>query len=198
MKHLRGFGLFCGFVLFAAACASAPTRYYTLSASPAPGAEAAAPCLSVVVGPVTVPESVDRPQFVLRKSTHEVTIDELNCWASSLQNQIAGVVARNLEVRLGTPSVTLSSEGGGNRTGYRVRIDVQRFESVPGDTATLDGIWTVRRTRDEATRIGRTTVTEPVQGESYDALATAHSRCVDRLSRDIAEAIDSLEHRNHP
>ena len=77
---------------------------------------------------------------------------------------------------------------------YRVAIDVQTFESAPGDAATLSALWTVRRVKDGKTQSGRTTVREPTTGQGYDALAAAHSRALGRLSRDIADAIRGLEH----
>ena len=47
---------------------------------------------------------------------------------------------------------------------YRVAIDVQTFESAPGDAATLSALWIVRRVKDGKTQIGRTTVREATTG----------------------------------
>ena len=68
-------------------------------------------------------------------------------------------------------------------------INVQTFESVPGEAATLSALWTVRRVKDGKTQIGRTALREPTQGIGYNALAAAHSRALGRLSQDIADAI---------
>ena len=57
----------------------------------------------------------------------------------------------------------------------------------------LDAVWAVGRTRDGASRTGRTTVREPAPDKGYDALAAAHSRAVARLSQDIADAVRALE-----
>ena len=75
---------------------------------------------------------------------------------------------------------------------YRVAIEVQSFESAPGDAATLNAVWIVRRTRDGRSEIGRTTVREPTADKSYDALAAAHSRALSRMSQDIAAAVRAL------
>ena len=80
---------------------------------------------------------------------------------------------------------------------YRVAIEVQSFESAPGDAATLNAVWVVRRTKDGKTETGRTTVREPTAEKGYDALAAAHSRALARMSRDVADAIRTLE-RNAP
>ena len=182
----------CILIFFAAGCASTPaSRYYTLRAATDPTAMSSG--LSVVVGPVAVPEEVDRPQFVVSTSPNQIYVDEFNLWASPLQNNISHVVAQNLVALLGTPHVTLFPQTLSTDTDYRVAIEVQRFDSAPGEAATLDAVWTVRRTKDGRTETGRTTVREAVGEKSYEALAAAHSRAMARLSRDIANAVQVLE-----
>ncbi len=177
------------FVILAGACASPPSRFYTLSAGAAPAATASN--LSVAVGPVSVPAVVDRPEIVVSTGPNQVRLEEFNRWAAPLQNGIARVVAENLVAMLGTPRVTLSSQSSAEAD-YRAVIEVQGFDSAPGEAATLDAVWTVRRTKDGKTETGRTTAREMVQGNGYDALAAAHSRALARLSQDIAGAVRAL------
>jgi uncharacterized lipoprotein YmbA len=182
----------CALVLLVTGCASTPAaRYYTLSAATEPAAPSSA--LSVVVGPVAVPDEVDRPQIVVRTSPHRMQVDEFNLWTAPLPNTISRVVAQNLVTLLGTPHVTLFPQTLSTSAGYRVAIEVQRFDSASGEAATLDAVWTVRRTKDGRTETGRTTVREAVQETSYEALAAAHSRAVTRLSQDIANAVRALD-----
>jgi uncharacterized lipoprotein YmbA len=182
----------CFLVSLAAGCGSAPSsRFYTLSA--APTAPATPSSLSVAVGPVSIPAVVDRPQIVVSTGPNQVRLEEFNRWASPLQNGIARVVAENLVALLGTPRVTLSSQVLSAEADYRAAIEVQSFESAPGEAAVLDAVWTVRRAKDGTAQTGRTTVRELVQDKSYDALAAAHSRALARMSRDIADAVRTLE-----
>jgi hypothetical protein len=180
------------FTAFVAGCASTPpSRFYTLSAQTAPAATPSN--LSIAVGPVSVPAVVDRPQIVVDVGPNQVRLEEFNRWAAPLQNNIARVVADNLVVMLGTPRVTLSTQTLGADVDYRAAIDVQSFQSTPGEAATLDAVWTVRRTKDGKAETGRTTVREAVLEKGYDALAAAHSRALARLSKDIADAVHSVE-----
>jgi uncharacterized lipoprotein YmbA len=103
------------------------------------------------------------------------------------------VIAQDLVAILGTPRVSLFQQSLNAGGDYRVAIEVQSFESAPGDAATLNAAWSVRRTRDGRSENGRTSVREPTTGSGYDALAGAHSRALDRMSRDIADAIQALE-----
>jgi uncharacterized lipoprotein YmbA len=178
-------------VMLGAGCASPASRFYTLSAGAAPAATPSN--LSVVVGPVSVPAVVDRPQIVVTTGPNQVKVEEFNRWAAPLQNGIARVVAENLVAELGTPRVTLSPQTLSADADYRAAIEVQSFESAPGEAAILDAVWTVRRAKDGKAQTGRTTVRESAQEKSYDALAAAHSRALARLSRDIAEAVRALE-----
>jgi len=64
---------------------------------------------------------------------------------------------------------------------------------MPGEAATLEALWIVRRIKDAQSERGRITVREAVQGKDYEALAAGHSRAVARLSAEIADAVRSLE-----
>lgn len=191
MRRLAALAPVCIFAMLAAGCASSPARFYTLSATATPAPTTST--RSVVVGPVSVPAVVDRPQIVVSTGANQAALDESNRWASPLQDNLSSVIAENLVAMLGTPSVTLSPQTLSVDADYRVAIEVQRFESAPGKSAMLDAVWTVRRMKDGRTKTGRTTVREAVQENSYDALAAAHSRAVARLSQDIADAVQALD-----
>jgi uncharacterized protein len=193
MYRFTATAILCVFVGLAAGCGSTPaSRFYTLSAA-ASAPAATTSNLSVVVGPVSVPPVVDRPQIVVTTGTNQVRLEEFNRWASPLQSNISRVVAENLVAMLGTPRVVLFSQTLGVDVDYRVGIEVQRFESVPGEASTLDAVWTVSRTKDSKSQTGRTTVREVASDKGYDALASAHSRGLARLSRDIADAVRALD-----
>ena len=176
----------------AAGCASSPpTRFYTLSATASPVATSST--LSIAVGPVSIPTMVDREEIVVSMGSNEVHLDELHRWAAPLAENLARTVAGNLVIVLGTPRVSLFPQKAAADAAYRVAIEVQRFESTPGRSVRLDATWTVRQMADGKSRTGRTDVTEASTSAGYDALAAAHSRAAERLSRDIGEAIRSFE-----
>jgi hypothetical protein len=178
--------------LVTSGCASTPTsRFYTMSAVTATAPTASE--ISVAVGPVSVPAMVDRPEIVVVTGPNQVKLDDFNRWASPLQDHISRVVAENLVAMLGTPRVTQFPQNANADADYRVAIEVQRFDSTPGEAAVLDAVWTVRRAKDAQTKTARTTVREQTRGQDYDALAAAHSRAVARLSQDIADMIRALD-----
>jgi uncharacterized lipoprotein YmbA len=177
-------------VAVAAGCGgSAPSRFYTLD-STAVSDGPSATVGSVMVGPVSIPASVDRSQFVVQVAPNRVQVEEFNRWASPLNDSIARAIAGDLVTQLGNPDVVAGTLANLDPT-YRVTIDIQRFESVPGKTATIEAVWVVRKSTGGATRSGRTVASESVQGNGFDALAAAHSRALARVSGDIAAAIRS-------
>ncbi len=191
MRRPAPFVLLVALAVAGAGCASPRSSFYTLNATAKPAATGAD--YSVSVGPVSVPAAVDRPQIVVWVAPHEIAVDQFHRWASPLPDAIAQVVAEDLGAMLGTARVTVFPRQTAAGARYRVLIDVIRFESAPGEAATLDAAWTVRGAGDGAVRHGRTTSAEPSPGPEFAALAAAHSRALERLSGDVADAIRALE-----
>ena len=186
----------CAVAAFVAGCSSTPpSHFYTLSHTMAPAATPAVPSsqLSVVVGPVSIPALVDQPQIVVSTGPNHVSIDEFNRWASPLASNISRVVTENLVAMLGTPRVSQFQQSLNADADYRVAIEVQTFESAPGEAATLNAVWIVRRTKDGKTETGRTALREPAPEQGYEALVAAHSRALARMSQDIANAVRALD-----
>ena len=171
----------------ATGCSTAPAKFYSLASTATADGTPATPA-TVMVGPVTIPASVDQPEFVVQVAANRVEVNEFNRWVAPLSDAIARTVASDLVVLLGTPQVA-SAELANFIPDYRVTIDVQRFESVQGQAATIEAVWTVRKTVGGLIRSGRTVAREPVQGQGFDALAAAHSQALAKMSADIAAAI---------
>jgi uncharacterized protein len=180
----------------AAACGGAPKlNYYTLTAPPAPAPATQSSALSVFVGPVTVPEGVDRPQMVLRSGPNEVAIDDFHRWAEPLKSAIPRVLADSLMRELGTQRVMTTRQSSSLAFDYRVAVDVQRFDSSFDEGAAIDALWTIRSAKGGEPRTGRTVARESASSRDAQAVAAAHSRALDNLARDIAAAIRTLESR---
>jgi len=189
MKRLRAVAAGIA-ALAVVGCGGSPRERYYALAAPVPTAGAAAP--AIAVGPVSVPEMVDRPRIVVQAAGSEVTMYEYDRWASPLKGEIARVIAANLAAELGTARVWSSTQITLPGADYQVLVDIQRFDSALGEAATIDALWVVRRSSGGASKAGRTSVREPAAGAGLDALIAAHSRALARVSRDIAGAIRTL------
>jgi uncharacterized lipoprotein YmbA len=195
MNYLKSFFWIGCVAVVAAGCASSPSRFYSLNAT---ALRTAAPNANygVIVGPVTVPAAVERPQFVVTPAPNRVEVEEFNRWAAPLGDSIARVVSLNLGEQLGTLRVAAAPMADFGPA-YRVTIQLERFESVLGDgkqegAATIDALWAVRGLKGESLVTGRFTLTEPAPGKNFELLAAAHSRLLEKLSASIAAAINHV------
>jgi uncharacterized lipoprotein YmbA len=174
-----------------AGCSRSPrVTFYTLE----PGAQvetaaAATAIPTVAVGPVTLPEVVDRPQLVVRVSANRVDILETHRWAEPLKSEIPRLIAENLGRLLGSSRVSSYLQHAGADADYRVLVDIQRFESSPGEAVTVEAVWSLRRAAGGAPKTGRSLVREPVGAEGYDPLVAAYGRALLAVSHDLARAI---------
>jgi uncharacterized lipoprotein YmbA len=173
-----------------AGCASAPKeQYYTLSAATAATPIASLPDVVVAVGLARVSDVVDRPQLVIRASQNRVQILEQQRWAEPLKAGISRVVAENLGRLLGTARASGYPQAEAKDVTYRVTLDVQEFDSRPGEGVTVEIAWTVHAPGAGVNRNGRSSVTQPTSGPGYEGLVAAHSRALERVSVEIAQAI---------
>ena len=180
-----------------AGCAGAPKEhFYALTHDAGRGAATLQSLdYAVVVGPVFVPDVVDRPQLVLRMAGSEVRIAEQARWAEPLRQAIGRVIAVNVAYGLNNARVSSQAHGGTGEADYRVVVDVQRFDSAPGEAATLEVTWTVRRLEGSEHVSARVRIEEPVAGAGYEPLIAAHARAIARVSGGIADAIRASRQR---
>lgn len=185
----------CIAALLLGGCASAPQEsFYTLTPAtpPALAQNRAAPAAySIAVGPVHVPEIVDRPQLVVRKGANQVELLEQHRWAQPLRAEIAQAIAAGMAARLPQARVAFDNDAASRNADYRISMDVKRFEALPGEAALVQTIWTVRANADTAPVVSQSTVRAPVRGGGYDALAAAFGRALAQVSGEIADAVAS-------
>ena len=144
---------------------------------------------AIAVGPVTIPGYADRPQFVVQAGPNRVELKEFERWATPLDEAVARVVAGDLATLLGATEVATVPLPTGFAPAYQVAIDVQRFESTPGQGVLLEAVWVARRAVGGEPRMGRTVANESAAGEGFETLAAAHSRALERVAREIAAAL---------
>jgi uncharacterized lipoprotein YmbA len=182
-----------GALLLAACTAAAPTRFYTLSsllAAPGEPAFEVPPDLSVSVGPVTLPEYLNRPQLVTRDGSNRVIIADFDNWIEPLDGMVARTLAENLSLLLGTDEVLAMPQRRPFQPNVQVGVDITRFDADTSGNAVLDARWWLLGARGDRVLVSnRSTLVE--QGAAGDRAtgAQALSVALGRLSREIAAAI---------
>ncbi len=206
MKVL-GTALLLGLALVSAGCTSPQSTYYKLSSEPIPVMTEAGNKMRLMVGPVSVPARLDRPQLVIQSGNNEVQVYEYRRWAGSLKGDIARVMGASLARDLGTPNVWSFSESMQTDFDYQVLIDVQTLESNPDHGVIVDVLWTIKpanmqskvagsnakfssgATMQPKVIMGRSLVREATTGPGFDALLAAQSRAFAKVAAEITPAI---------
>jgi uncharacterized protein len=197
MSAARGQANLLGAAVLAALAACAPTRptsFYTLSTVAEPGAVASRSGKNPVIGlgPVTLPQYLDRPDIVTREGENQMRLAEFHQWAQPLDSLLNRTLAEDLFALLGAEDVIPLPQRREVPLDRVVEVDVNRFEADQGGEVVLDARWRVYEGDDETLLAsGRSVVAEqgaPVPG--YEAIVAAMSRAVGQVSAEIASAID--------
>lgn len=136
-------------------CSSTPNNYHTLvPAQPVQGNSQ-----HIMVGRVSLPPQVDRSQLVVRQGASGLAILETEWWGANLVDEFRSALQDLLGGPVAAPSALL-------------RVDVQRFDSVPGQYASLDALWRLKKP-DEAELTCRTSL-QTAADDSITGLVNAH------------------------
>jgi hypothetical protein len=183
--------------IFLTGCASTnPAKFYLLSPLPEGStvkSSAADACVSLGVGPVKLPEYLNRPQIVTRASTNELIFGQFDRWAEPLSDTFSRVLAENLTRLLCTKSVVLYPWKPSTQMDYRVEAEVIRMDGALGKEASLEVWWSIGGGGEKKVLISRQSkFREPVAANDYEALVQAQSRLLASFSREIVEAMGKL------
>ncbi len=148
---------------------------------------------AVGVGPVKVPDYLDRPQIVTRTTRDNIQIAEFDRWAEPLEKNLTRVLADNLSTLVPSEHVCVFPWRKCMPVQYQVTMEIIHLEKEPDDKIMLDASWSVLENDGEkliATK--RSKLVVPVESAGFEAIASAESRAVEELSGEIASVIKSL------
>ena len=194
-------GVIVAGALVLAACASAPTRFFTLDAVPpgaaSPAAAYAGPPVKLLA--VHIPPALDRDELVSETGAGEMRVHDLEHWEAPLGLTARQALIQDLAARLPSGAVLGPSEPGGDGVAT-LSADVVSFQAGP-QGATMQAAWTL--TLPAATgapeplvyRAPLALLTAPAAGEGGQATATAFSALLGRLSDDIAAELPAQAER---
>ncbi|SOE82672.1 Uncharacterized lipoprotein YmbA [Caballeronia arationis] len=171
-----------------AGCASSPSsRFYTLGGDAVPAAASMPASFYVEVPPVDMPPQVAKNQLVVQTSPAQVQVLEQERWASLPADEVRRALSADLTRQLGAIDV-YNTPRPDSVPVYRVKVNVQRFESWPGSQAVIDAVWSVRAAGSQTVLTCRTVAQQPVAA-GYDALVAGHRKAVDQLAAEIAAGV---------
>jgi uncharacterized protein len=189
---------------------TAPTRFYVLSAMAQQAAANPGKGTAIGIGPITLPQYLNRPQIVTRISGNQLDFAEFDQWGGDLNDNVTRTLAANLSNLLDTDRVSLYPWKDEAPIDYQVTIDVASFEQDVDGTSLLTAYWSIVDPRTGKVRLMRRSTYRDTSktprpdttgsagtilsdgARPYDAIVAAMSRNLEALSRDIAAAISSM------
>ena len=76
-------------------------------------------------------------------------------------------------------------------TVLRIKVELQRFDSSPGNYALIDATWTIRPLKGEAVLTCRSRINEDA-GQGYAGLVAGHQRALSELAERIARVAPAM------
>ena len=148
------------------------------------------PALSAHVRSVTIPGYLDRSELVSRTTPNVVDIRDRFLWAESLDNEIARNMAASLRSLLGTSKiVALDSELAELGKGYRINLEITRFELDTGNNVVLEGIYAIRNREASGDDTHKSFRFTKSGASNETAIVAAMNACLDELNRDVARKL---------
>jgi hypothetical protein len=145
--------------------------------------------LSVGVGPVSIPERLDRPQILTRSSEHEVEIAEFERWAEPLEGSFATVLAEDLSRAIPTERIRVYPWRRATPVELQVAIVVTRFEREPDGVLTLTARWSLIGSGGREVRPQQNNTYREPAGGSTEELVAAMSRAIAAFAQDLAPVL---------
>lgn len=168
---------------------STPVRYYKLDSPNVIYASDAEESIVLGLGPLRIPDYLERNRIVVRGNNSEMLIDDFSRWAEPLQEAIYRLLAANVDGHLEGLMAVSFPYNSMIDIDYQLLGSVDRFESdTTGDTVLLihwgiidadgDSVVLPRRARYQA---------QATDASDYGSIATAMRIVLEQFSRDVAE-----------
>jgi hypothetical protein len=185
------------FALLLAGCArTAQVSYYQLSPLEGAGSasfSAEAGNMVLGIGPMRLPEYLDRPQLVTRLSPNRLQLADGHRWAEPLSENILRVLGENLSALLGTDRILMHPWPASRSTDYQLLVEVLRFENESDGGARLVALWSVKG-RDGGIVLPEKRSSHLVSAASLDqeGLVSALNEALGNFSREIGQELTTL------
>lgn len=145
------------------------------------------------VGPINLPEYINRPQIVTRKSKHQFNVSEFKRWIEPLNDSISRLLVINLSNNLNSNQIYWVPRSDRQYPlDLRVVIDVGRFDGQLGKDVSLEARWSIFDKQDQPALTRVSIIKESTRDQSYEALVAAMNKALQQLGLEIADAASSL------
>jgi hypothetical protein len=185
------------FALLAAGCArTAPVAYYQLTGNVTGEAVIDAAAIGdrvIGIGPIRLPERLDRPQIITRMDANRLHVSDSHRWIEPLSDNISQVLRENLSILLGTERFQQYPWRRAAPADFQLIVDVVRFEGEGYAAANLETIWSIEDGEGEILLPSRrSSYHAETPAPDHQGLVSALSETLTRFCREIAQELTLL------
>jgi len=181
--------------LFLSGCTSQEPRLYVLSgvSMDRPPPDLSGREVAVGVGPMDLPDYLDRPQIVTRSGQNEIFVADFDRWAEPLKANAIQCLTEDLSAYLGSRRVVSYPWRRAVEVDAQVIVKVIRFDRIEGGDAELRVRWSILGSDGKSELLVRekSYLTKP-QGDGFEATVLAMNRALHDFALEVAQAIRSL------
>jgi uncharacterized protein len=183
------------FALLISGCAgNTPLQFYMLNAEADQVGDASASpfdkTLVLGLGPIHIPDYLDRPQIVVAVGENQYRLDDQHRWAERLDQNIGRALARLLADRTGVEQVVRFPWPQKQRIDYQISVDILEFHQTADGHSRLLAQWQIKH-QEQAT-LGKRFDCSVAAKEAPDAIVKAQSLCLGRLGMDIVAGLRGM------
>ena len=180
-------------LLMCAGCArTAPTHFYLLQ--PLSGQDTQVRMQDrhmFGIGPVEIADYLKRQQIANRIDENEILFSDFNSWAEPLDRCVTRVLSENLSVLLNTARIETYPWLPSLPVDYQVRVRIVRFDGTKDAAAVLVAYWSIFGKNEVLLVDHKSVITEKIDLGGFDGLVQAQNRALEKLSREIAAALNT-------
>lgn len=183
--------------LFISGCMrdSKPTQFYLLNADSGVAGNARVPATTqgpvIGLGPIRIPEYLNRPQMIVAISENQYRLSEDHRWAERLDQNISLALFKALPRQLGTDRIVRYPWSQRQVVDYQVGIDILEFNVDASGQSRLIAQWFVKR-KDKPIIDKRSGYQFPASSTDHEVMVKAQSQCLSKLGQEISETLRQL------
>ncbi len=184
-------------VILLSGCArdSKPVQFYMLNADsalvgvPSPTTGAQAPVVGL--GPIRIPEYLNRPQMIVAITDNQYQLSEDHRWAERLDQNISLALFKALPRQLGTDRIIRYPWSQRQVVDYQVGIDILEFNVNASGQSRLVAQWFIKH-KDKPAIDKRSEYEFPASTTDYGVMVKMQSQCLTKLGEEIAVTLRQL------
>ena len=174
---------------------SKPTQFYMLDADSGLAGTARVPATAqgpvIGLGPIRIPEYLNRPQMIVAIADNQYRLFENHRWAEPLDQNISLALFKALPRQLGTDRIVRYPWPQRQAIDYQVGVDILEFNVDASGQSRLIAQWFVKR-KDKPTIDKRSTYQFPASTTDHALMVKAQSQCLTKLGEEISGVLRQL------